>query len=180
MKEGAKTHFFIIYIYIYIYIYISLSFLFLETKCETDTGRRRTKDLSRGLLYWLFLFLTYVVLPYLGPHLALRMLLSRGDYWPPRVSVSYVTAWLTIATVGACIYDFTTPKLSGCQPIIRFHLSTRVSSLHTRITVFLFTQLDHDGSVKVIMQQSTLFLQVSNQIWKLRHHRRHNFLHYLR
>ena len=58
------------------------------------------------------------------------------------------TAWLTVTSVGTCIYDFQTPtQFWLSMNMTHFQLSNPVSCLHPRIAFFRFTPLEYDGSV---------------------------------
>ena len=101
------------------------------------------------------------VLPYSGLHLALLLLLSRGRelphsghlpvlsepldcpnlFWPPTARLNVTAVCLHISFHNAYHYRLSTH-------VIRFWLPNRMISLHTSIDVFLFTQLEHDASVK--------------------------------
>ena len=84
-----------------------------EREKERERGRdrdRETKDRNTGLLYWHFL--TYVVIPYSGPHLGLLLSPALGGaqygFYPDLI----MTNWLTVTPSdwrgNLCINNFIT------------------------------------------------------------------------
>ena len=136
-----------------------ISFLGLKLVWERERDRLRTAILT--LIFFLAV-----------PHLALLLLnwgyAEDGASPPPSQaapnmadhqlcdSVSNVTAWLTIIVVGADIYVI--PKCPHVIPVV-LRLSTHMSRLNPCISVFLFTQLEHDSSIK---GQYATYLAVQN------------------
>ena len=132
-----------------------------ERKREEDGDARKTQ--AEDFYIDPKLFSCVVPYSYSGPHLALlllralpgqslvfsRLLDCPTEY--PRLRLETETDRLrhTVTVVGVCKYHFATLmhfRLS--THVIRFRLPTRVSYLHPRIAVNLFTQPEHDSPVK--------------------------------
>ena len=123
-------------------------------KCAGERQREETKtDRHRLENCYIDPYLLRHVVLYSVPHKAPGLL-------PPSlcvVLIAAVTLWLTIWCGCMCIYIISNALM--------FWLSTHVSCLHPHITVFLLTQLEHDGSVK---SQYATFMKRKYLIWQLK------------